>query len=100
MRRKHVVLAKTYSKRGRLLARATNSYTQTHPLQAHFARLAGRPGAQFLHAEIAALIKSEGVVHKITVERYNAAGNPVLAKPCPICMLAIAAWGVKIVEHT
>lgn len=97
---KHTVIARVYDKRGRLLSRAANSYIKTHSLQAHFANLAGQPQRIYLHAEIAALIKAGDKAHKIVVERYNRVGEPVLARPCPICSLAIDAWGIKIVEHT
>lgn len=97
---KPIVTAHTYSRRGRLLASRANSYTKTHPLQKHFATLAGQPARQYLHAELAALLASPEPVHKIVIERFNANGEPVCAKPCQGCLLAIKAWGVKKVEYT
>ena len=89
-----------YDKRGRLLAVGRNSYIQTHPLQAKFAKKAGRPQAIYVHAELAALMKARQQVHKLAVVRYNKDGSPGNAKPCEICELAIKEFGVKYVEHT
>jgi tRNA(Arg) A34 adenosine deaminase TadA len=91
--KKHFILAKCYDKQGRLLSAAFNSYTKTHPLQAYFAKKVGHDDCEYLHAEIAALIKAKGkTVHHITVERYGNHGQPLLAKPCPICEEAIKAF--------
>lgn len=98
---KHFVLATCYDKRGRVLARRANSYGKTHPVQAHFARLAGQPDRQFLHAEIHALLAAgERPVYRIHIERYNSKGEPVLAAPCGVCQLALKSYGVKKVTHT
>lgn len=101
MNHKHLIVARAYDKRGRLLARSANSYTQTHPIQAKYARLAGKPNSIYLHAEIACLLRAgTKPIHKLVVERYHKNGNPALAKPCVICQRAIRDWGVKIVEYT
>ena len=89
-----------YDKRGRLLAVGRNSYIQTHPLQAKFAKKAGRPQAIYVHAELAALMKARQQVHRLVVVRYNKDGSPGNAKPCEICQLAIEAFNVEYVEHT
>ncbi len=97
----HHILAKCYDKRGRLLAAAFNAYSKTHPLQAHLARKVGHPERQYLHAEIHAILKCKGKpIHRISIERYNAAGLPANAQPCPVCQEAIKAFGIKIVEYT
>jgi len=101
MSKKHHIVARCYDKRNRLLSRAINSYKQTHPIQAKYAEKAGQPARQFLHAEMAALLKAgTKKVHKIVIERYYANGEPALAKPCPVCSLAIKDWNVKVVEYT
>ena len=101
MPKKHHIIARAYDKKGRLLSRAINSYRQTHPLQAKYARLAGSPDRIFLHAEIACLLKAgTRPVHRLVIERYYANGEPALAKPCPICSLAIKDWQVKFVDYT
>lgn len=98
---KHFVVATCYDKRGRILSKRANSYTKTHPLQAHYARLTKQPARQYLHAELHALLAAgDHPVHSIHIERYNSRGEPALAAPCKACMLAIHDWGVKRVTHT
>ena len=97
----HLLTAKCYDKHGTLIAKASNSYTQTHPIQAHFAKLCGKPDLIYLHAEIAALLKcGKRKPYSIFVERFKKDGSPGLAKPCAICERAIKAWGVKYVTYT
>lgn len=99
--KKHILLSKTFDKRGRLIASAFNSYTKTHPMQSHFAKLAGMPEYDKLHAEIQCLLRSRDKdVDTITVERYSADGMPALARPCKICMCAIRAFNVKFINYT
>lgn len=96
-----LVTASCYTKHGTLISRSTNSYTKTHPLQAHFAKLSGKPNATYLHAELAALLKcGKRQPYSIHVERYKCDGTTGLAKPCSICERAIKAWGVKYVTYT
>lgn len=99
-RRKFVITATIYDKRGRVVAKATNDYTKTHPLQKQWGQKVGKPDAVYLHAEIAALIKARGKGHRIHVERYDAHGNPALAKPCKICNAAIMHAGIAIISYT
>lgn len=94
------ITALAYDKRGRLLSVGRNSYTKTHPLQAKYGRKAGKPNAIYLHAEVAALVKARGEVYRLVVMRYGSKGQPLLAKPCKACQLAIKEFGVTIVEHT
>ena len=59
------------------------------------------PEKIYLHAEILALLRAKGQkVFRLTVERYNKEGQPVLAKPCLICQKAIKAFGVAEVTWT
>lgn len=91
-----------YDKRGRILSIGKNSYVVTHPLQAHYAKKAGQPHKIYLHSEIAALIKCKDLTkaHKIAIFRYNKAGKPMLAKPCPVCEMAIKDAGIKLITYT
>lgn len=100
MKRKHKVIAKAYNRKGHCIAEATNSYTKTHTVQAKYAKRAGNENAIFLHAEIAVLIKAREPVYRLEISRYDAKGNPVLARPCRICMEAIQEAKVKEVIHT
>lgn len=94
------ITAIIYDRRGRVLSIGQNSFVKTHPTQAKFAAKVGQPYRQFLHAEIAALIKCSGRPYKIKIERKNKAGEYRLAKPCPVCELAIKESGIKFVEYS
>lgn len=98
----HVVTAMIYDRRGRILSVGQNSYVKTHTLQARHAKKVGHPEKQFLHAEIHAITKCKNLkkAHKIFIARYNKRGEPVIAKPCPVCMSAIRESGIREVEHT
>lgn len=70
-------------------------------MQKHFACLAGLPQKEYLHAEVQALLRlKDRSCYKLTVERYDSEGNPKLAKPCPVCRLAIEVYGVKELCYT
>lgn len=93
---KPVIRAKCYDKRGRLLSEAVNSYSKTHPIQAHFAKLVGHNERIYLHAEIYAILKAgDKQIYHIEIERKDRQGNYALAKPCPVCMAAIKAYGIQ-----
>jgi tRNA(Arg) A34 adenosine deaminase TadA len=102
MRKRHQLTAIIYDKRGRVLSVGQNSYVKTHTLQAHHAAKVGLPNKQFLHAEIHAIARCPDLskAHKIVVMRYDSVGNPANAAPCPVCMSAILASGIKVIEHT
>lgn len=100
-RKKYVILAKAYDKRGRLLAVGLNSYRKTSTVQRHYAILAGLPEKEYLHSEIQALLRcKDKTPYRLTVERYTNDGEPALAAPCPVCSLAIRTYGVKVLEYT
>ena len=101
MSQKYDIIAKCYDKRGRLLSVGTNSYEKTHPYQKHCAVMVGHSFKEYLHAEIQAILRAKDQrIHKITVERYNKNGEPMLAKPCPICQYAIGMFNIAEVEYT
>lgn len=86
------IIATAYDARGRKLSTASNNYTKTHPIQAHFAKLAGQPERKYLHAEILAIIRAgESRIH--TLQITNLSGK--LSNPCPVCMAAIKAYGIS-----
>lgn len=94
--------ATVYDKQGRILSVAQNSYIKTHPIQAAFAKRVNNPEAQYLHAEVLAIIRSQknGTPYKIKIERFFKNGKPALAKPCKICELAIKEAGISRIEYT
>ena len=108
MKQKHTITAKCFDKKGNLLSQATNSYVKTHPLQAYFASKVGHKENDasfkekiYLHAEIWAIIKAgDKPIHRIEVERKGKSGQNLNAKPCPICMEAIKAFGIKQLAFT
>ena len=96
-----VLTARVFSRKGTLIASATNSYTKTHPLMLHFGKQVGITYRPFLHAEVAALLKCGTTKpYAISIERKTSTGQPALAKPCAICERAIEAWGIKKVSYT
>lgn len=100
MKKHQNITATIYDKKGRILSVGQNSYTKTHPKQAHLAAKCGHHHKVYLHAEIAALVKCKSTPYKIKIERYNRRGQPLLAKPCDICEMAIKESGIKFIEYT
>ena len=98
----HAITAVIYDRRGKVLSIGQNSYLKTHTTQAKWAIKAGYPEKQFLHAEIHAIIRCKDLTkaHRIFVARYNKQGEAGLAMPCPVCMTAIRASGIKHIEYT
>lgn len=76
-------------RKGRIVSIGFNSYTKTHPEQKRYAALAGQPNREYLHAELAALLRAPRDADTLVVVRINKAGEPVNAKPCPVCAIAI-----------
>ena len=97
---KQKITATVDDKRGRVLSKGKNSYVKTHPYQSQLAKEVGSPEKEFLHAEIAALIKCRGKAYKIKITRVDNEGRFKLAKPCPICELAIKRAKIKYIEYS
>lgn len=98
---RHTIVAEVRDRRGRLISKQRNSYEKTHPIQAHFAKMVGKPDAVYLHAEIAALLAcGKQRPYSIYVERRRRDGTLGMAKPCIICQAAIKAWGVRNVFYS
>ena len=96
-KKRYSLKAETYDSHGRKLSEAYNSYSKTHPIQSHFAKLANQPARIFLHAEILAIIRAgERKIHTIKVINMNGK----ISAPCPVCMKAISAYGIKRVICT
>ena len=92
MKKRYLLHAETYDSRGRKLSEAYNNYSKTHPIQAHFASIAGQPSRVYLHAEILAIIRAgERKIHTIKITNLNGK----LSAPCPVCMAAIKAYGIS-----
>lgn len=85
-------------KQGKVLSKGYNVY-RTHPKQSFWAKKANQPVKEFLHAEIAALVKCKKTPFAIYIARKTKTGVG-LAKPCSICQLAINHSGIKEVYYT
>lgn len=96
MKTRYKITATCFDKRGYVISKATNSYKKTHPVQAYFAQKVGHPERKYLHAEIYAILKAKGrSIHLLIVERFGANHECLNAEPCPVCMEAIRAFGIK-----
>jgi deoxycytidylate deaminase len=102
MSNRRYVKATIYNKRGHVIAVGENSYSKTHPLQISLSQKHGNGEQIYLHAELAALVrlKDWSKAYRIKVERYGKKGEPLIAKPCPICQAAIDQSGIQVIEHT
>lgn len=77
-------------RRGNVLSSGNNSLVTSHPVQAHWAKHAGREKSIYLHAEIAAMINNKtNLEHTIIVARILKNGMLSKSFPCKICMLAL-----------
>jgi deoxycytidylate deaminase len=91
-KKRYIITAECYDKRGKLLSYATNSYKKTHPIQKHFAELAGEPARIYLHAEILAILRAgQQPIHTLVIKNTNGYHSD----PCPTCRKAIEAYGIK-----
>lgn len=100
-KRRYCITASAFDSKGRLIATRTNQYNKTHPLQKHFAILAGEPYKEALHSEIACLIACKDTpVDKMVIIRYDASGRFKLAKPCKTCQTALKSYGVREVYYS
>ncbi|BCG50039.1 dCMP deaminase [Ralstonia phage RP13] len=87
-RHNHVAVT-TY--KSRIIAVGHNAPHKSHPKQAMYSRKSiGSEHKIFLHAELAALVKSRSKIDTIWVVRINPSGQIIKSDPCPICQMAIA----------
>jgi tRNA(Arg) A34 adenosine deaminase TadA len=86
--------------RGKVILTATNLENKSHPIQAKFANRVGLGEKIFLHAEISALIKCREECDTIVVARVNPQEKLRMAKPCPICSLALEESGIKKIYYS
>ena len=89
-------------RKGKVLGKGKNSYTRTHPLQKHFAIVAGiSEEKMFIHAELSAMLRCrDKEIHTIYVARVLKDDTISLARPCAACMKALKAFGVEKVIYT
>jgi len=96
------IVAATLDSHNNIIAVGKNSFIKTHPLQFKYANKLKNPDSIYLHAEIAALIKSKGKnkIESIVVMRMGINGKILLAKPCTICTLALLEAKIKLVYYS
>jgi deoxycytidylate deaminase len=87
------VYAVITDRRGRVMSESSNSFVKTHPYQKSCGARVGLKEKEYLHAECSAIIKSRGKGTILYVARVDSKGNPLLAKPCPVCEVAISEHG-------
>lgn len=104
MEKRQNVVAIVFDKKGKILCFGENSFVKTSAKQAYYAKKSNMPNRQYLHAELAAILKwrrfSADIPYGIFVARLDKAGNFAMAKPCAICALAIKEAGIKRIIHT
>jgi len=86
-------------KKNRIISTATN-LNKTHPVQASFAKMVGKPHKHWLHAETNALIRSDEDADEAYVCRLGKSGELRNAKPCPICQEALRQSSVSKVYYS
>lgn len=87
-------------RRGRIVVSATNVFGKTHPRQKLLAEKVNQPYRVSLHAELRALLKAREPVDTLIVGRVNRLSELCLARPCPICQLAITEHGIRKVYYS
>lgn len=102
MTAKQNIVAIIYDKKGRALSVGRNSYVKTHSVMARLAKEVGLPEKQYIHAEVASLLKLKYTdkPYRIFVSRTRKDGSYAIAKPCPICARALELAGIKKIEWT
>lgn len=86
--------------KNKVVVTATNLENKTHPIQARLAERVGLKEKIYLHAEVAALIKCREECDTIVVARVNNQNKLRMAKPCPICQLALKEAGISKMYYT
>lgn len=95
----HRCAAAVYDKRGRLLATGVNQPHKSHTLQAKYAKKAGQERKIFLHAEVAALVKTRKDPHTMQVVRIGPKEFAKPSRPCPVCRMAAEEAGIREIVY-
>jgi deoxycytidylate deaminase len=97
---KFFIISATLDKRNRIISIGENSSIKTHPMMLHYSTKSKRANKIYLHAEISAMVKSQRLVHKLIVIRIDHNGQFALAKPCPLCQMALSDAKITKVYYT
>lgn len=99
-RSKYAVGALTLDSNGSIISIAFNSYCKTHPYMKELASKTSKKESCYLHAEVAAIIKAKGKAKTLLVTRLTAKNTVALARPCPICEIALREAEIENVYYT
>ena len=97
------IYAVCLDEKSRILSESSNMYNKSHPYQFQCAKIAGNEKATMLHAEIAAIVKNRypnSTIDSIVIARVGNSGEPLLAKPCHICQIAINKANIQNIKYT
>ncbi|MDD2496224.1 MAG: hypothetical protein PHE29_13665 [Tissierellia bacterium] len=93
--KKYWVIAASLDNHNNIISIGENSYQKTHPVQMAWAIKAGNRDKEYLHAEIASLVKNHSKPKSIVVVRMTCSGLVRMARPCNICNLALREAGIR-----
>lgn len=88
MKKRYVIQASCFDRKGNLLSTAVNDYNKSSPFMAKFAKLAGEPEKVYWHAEALAIyraLKKKQKIDTVVVLRYDSLGHMKNARPCNVC---------------
>lgn len=102
MSKKHELIATAFDKKGNIIGAGVNDYKKSHPLMKVYSdKVKDTNNRIFKHAELSAVLAAGNKdIHSVLIQRFNAQGNPALAKPCKICEAMLKDFGVKFVRYT
>jgi len=98
--RKYFVICASLDHHNNIISIGQNSYQKTHPMQSRLALKSGGAYREYLHAEIASLVKSRVAPSGVMVVRMTKNGLIRMARPCNICTLALKEAKVRHVYYT
>lgn len=103
-KKRYVIVASSYDKRGRLIYSCTNSYNDSSALQRYYSLKAGHPHRVYNHAELRCLeisiLKMKQKVDKLLIMRYSSDGSLKNSEPCEVCKLCISDFKIKNVYYS
>jgi deoxycytidylate deaminase len=102
MKKRFELIATAFDSKRKVIGSGVNDYKKSHPLMKIYAVKAKESPLKIKkHAELSALLAAGNKqIHSLFVQRFDANGNPALAKPCLTCQCMLKDFGVKFVEYT
>lgn len=104
MKKRYVITASAFDKRGRLICTANNSYNDSSSLMRYYAFKTGNHQKVYNHAEIRcleiAILKMKQKVARLVVMRWDSFGNLKDSSPCCICREAIKDFKIPEVYYS